>query len=147
VLSDGGEAVACAAVWDQRALRQVVVHSYDAMLSSLRRGLAPLWLLARQPLLPAPGTALPIAFVSHVFAPDAAALGRLLDASCERARAQGIRYLTLALPAGDPLLAFVRRRYGGRVYRSVLYLVHDAGTAAPFVASKPEEVRVEVASL
>jgi radical SAM superfamily enzyme YgiQ (UPF0313 family) len=147
VLEEGGDVTGAAALWDQRALRQVVVHSYAPLLGRLRRWLNPLERLAGRPVLPPPGTTLPMGFVSHLSARDAGALRALLAATLQTARAEGLRYLTLALTTGDPLLPELRRRFRGRAYRSVLYLVHEPGTDRPLGRTGAGDVRVEVATL
>jgi hypothetical protein len=147
LLAQGSDVLGSVALWDQRRHRQVVVHSYDPALARLVRWLAPFGRLAGRPVLPPPGSVLPIAFASHLCAPDAAALEALLEAVLARARARGLRHLALALPAGDPALDAVRRSFGGWAYRTVLYVVHDAGSPPVLEASAPADVRVEVATL
>src|SRR5262245_10177189 len=64
--ASGGGAVGTAALWDQSAFKQVVVRGYSPGLARARwwinRGA---WLLGA-PRLPAPGRALPHAYLSHV---------------------------------------------------------------------------------
>ena len=55
------------------------------------------------------------------------ALVELVASLGRRAAGRGIEWLTLGLAAGDPRLAVVRRRFGGRAYRSRLYIVRWPG--------------------
>ncbi|MGV3533527.1 MAG: hypothetical protein ACO1QR_14265, partial [Chthoniobacteraceae bacterium] len=96
VLREGGELVACGALWDQRGFRQIVIQRYAFPLSLAR---CPLDLASRilgTPRLPRPGAALPHAFLSPLaFAPGAEAmLPDFLEAFFPLAAQAGIEYLT-----------------------------------------------------
>src|SRR5262249_46925240 len=68
-----GRIVACAALWDQRRFKQVRVTGYSARLSYVRP-CANLALRALgRPVLPAPGSTLRLAYLSHVAFDEAVA--------------------------------------------------------------------------
>ncbi len=125
----------CAAVWDQRAVRQTVVRGYPPMLRRMRPLVNFGARLLRTPRLPAVGKTIPLAFASHIAAtPDSlpAALRSLETAASQR----GIEYLTVGFDARDPRLGVVRRHFKGREYSSRIYLVYweDGAQCAEAVA-------------
>ena len=117
---------ACAALRDDRAIRQAVVRGYAQPLRAFR----PLinlgaWVLGR-PGLPRIGESVPHAFVSHLVADPlqpriAEALILLLQGA---ARARRIDHLTIGFDARDPRLAHLRRTFRPREVVSRLYVVH-----------------------
>ncbi len=127
----GGEVIGCLALWDQSAFKQVVVRGYGRRLALLRPALNRLAPLLGRPRLPAPGGALPHAWISHVAidGDDPEILVQLL-AAARRAGAGRFHYLVAGFAARHPLLAPLRRR--AREYRSVLYAVcwDEEGRAA-----------------
>ena len=64
VLRRDGAIVACAAIWDQRASKQVVVRDYSRRLQALRPLHNATARLTGKPLLPAPGTSLALASIA-----------------------------------------------------------------------------------
>jgi hypothetical protein len=120
-----GMVVAVAALWNQRRFRQTVIRAYSPSLRIARPILNTLGRVFGLPSLPAAGAVLPHAPLS----PLAIALGNdallpdLVAASCSRAAALGLDYLTLALPSNDPRLALIQRRHRCRAYASRLYRV------------------------
>ena len=128
VRMDGDRVTACLARWDQRRFKQVVVRGYRPALRRLRPW-ANLGLAAtgRRPL-PAAGSTLNLAYLSHAAA-DGDRLELLLPLiKAARAWAAGtdIDYLVMGFAVANPLLDAVRRRFGGRSLNSVLYLVGPA---------------------
>ena len=63
---DGGEPVACGALWDQRTFRQTVIHEYAGALGLARPLLNVVRRLNGRPPLPTPGTVLAQAFLSSL---------------------------------------------------------------------------------
>lgn len=118
----GPELVGCAALWDQRAFKQAVVRRYSPRIERWRRLSR---ILPGMPRLPERGSVLAHAYVSHIA--TAGDEDRVLDGLVEmllaRAQFRGLEYLTLGFASRDPRLAEVRRRFGGRVYSSLLYAV------------------------
>jgi hypothetical protein len=125
--SIGGRSVGCAACWDQRAFKQVVVRGYSRRLARARRLVNLLAPITGTPALPPVGTQLSFAYVSHVAVEhdgrqDVGALTiALVNAVCERARTKGVSYVVLGLPARSPELQAIRRAFRHRAYESVLY--------------------------
>ena len=141
---DGGQVVACGALWDQRGFRQTVIRGYSRALAVARPFVNLASRILGTPRLPRAGSVLAHAFLSPLaFAEGAAAL--LPDFIAEffpLAAGLGIEFLTLALPTDDPRLPALRRRFSTRTWRSRLYRVawpeqasHDlSGTFLPEVA-------------
>ncbi len=122
---DGGEVVACGALWDQRAFRQTVIRGYSQALAFAR----PLVNVARRalgtPRLPPVSSVLAHAFLSPLaFAEGAAALlPTFVEAFFPFARSSGVDFLTLALPSDDARLPALRDRFSTRTWCSRLYRV------------------------
>jgi ribosomal protein S18 acetylase RimI-like enzyme len=135
VASTAGRVVGCAACWDQRAFKQVVVRGYAPVLGRWRRAINMFSSLTGAPALPEVGAQLPFAYVSH-FAVDPevdanAITIALVDAVCRRARSKGLEYVVLGLPARGTELGAVKRAFRHRAYESVLYVGYwPEGTAA-----------------
>lgn len=123
VSMDGSDIAGAAAIWDQRAFRQVVVDGYDHRIQVARplynalqslRGLAP---------LPEAGASLAQGMLLGAFVTRPEGWDALWPALARRARALGLSWLTVARQAGDPELTVLRRRAGVQEYRSTLYAV------------------------
>ena len=116
----GSRVVGCAATWDQRAFKQVVVRGYSRRLARWRRvlNLAGPW--AGVPALPAVGRPLEFVYLSHVAVdddrPDVAA--SLISEARHRLPAD-VNYIITSFAEGSPMLAAAGRH---RTYRSELYL-------------------------
>ncbi len=116
----GGRVAGCAATWDQRAFKQVVVRGYSRRLARWRRvvNLAGPW--AGVPALPAVGRPLEFVYLSHVAVdddrPDVAAA--LISEARHRLPAD-VNYIITAFAEGSRMLAAAGRH---RTYRSELYL-------------------------
>jgi hypothetical protein len=123
----GEKIVAVAALWDQRAFRQTVIRGYAGALTGLR----PLLNLVGA-RLPAPGATLAHAFLSPLAVEPGGEvmLPELVAAFFPAAARNGLEFLTLGFPTGDPRLDVLRRHFRGREYRSRLYQVSLAGSPA-----------------
>jgi hypothetical protein len=126
VAERGGCIVGCAALWDQRAQRQVVVRGYSRSLAMSRRlvNLTARW--SGAPALPPVGRRLEFGYVSHLAVDDDdhdVACG-LIAGVCESARTIGLDYVVLGLPNGRPLTAAVQARFRHRAYESVLHIAY-----------------------
>jgi hypothetical protein len=149
VVRDGSRVRACAAVWDQRSFRQLVVTGYAPWPGRLR-GLVNLGLmLARRPQLPAPGNTLSLAFLSHLAVDDdePGLILTLIDAAREAARRRGIDLLALGLPCSFPGLEPIIRHTRARPLESTLYLVHREAAGAFLDLIGLESAHAEVAVL
>ncbi|MDB5330830.1 MAG: hypothetical protein JWP03_1981 [Phycisphaerales bacterium] len=121
-----GTASACAAIWDQRSVKQTVIRDYSPALRRLRPLLNVGAAILGRPRLPAPGRALAQAFASHVVAdPHSPQLvHRLIQVLCETAHPRGIDYLVVGFDSRDARLALLRKAFRPREYVSRLYAVH-----------------------
>lgn len=127
-----GRVIGCAACWDQRPFRQLVVSDYGRRLGRWRMALNAAAALAGLPRLPAPGEALGVAFLSHLAVDDddPGVLLRLIDAARGDARQRGAAAVILGFAADNPMLAAVRDRLPHRSFDSVLYAVDWGGPGA-----------------
>jgi hypothetical protein len=120
-----GRVVGCAALWDQRGFKQVVVRGYSPQLARWR----PLINLAGPmlgiPALPSVGSQLHFAYLSHVAVDDdSAEVIAALVAEARRRLAPDVSHLVTAFSEGSSLLAGASRVAPHRMYRSVLYLAY-----------------------
>lgn len=148
VAERGGRVVGCAALWDQRAFRQVVVRGYDATLGRWRwlvNAAAP-WLGV--PRLPPVGRQLSFAYVSHLAADEAGldVVASLVSAVRERARRAGLEYVVAAAPAGHRLDAAIAALGRHRRYASDLYLASwpDGDDFVRSVDARPSQPEVAI---
>ncbi len=122
---DGGEIVACGALWDQRTFRQTVICGYSRALTIARPFVNFASRFTGTMRLPRVGSTLAHAFLS----PFAFADGReemlpdFVAAFLPLAARLGVEFLMLALPTGDPRLPDLKRRFATRTWRSRLYRV------------------------
>jgi hypothetical protein len=125
VVRYGGKPVACAALWDQRSFKQTVIRGYSAPLAWARPWINLAARLLRKPALPAVGSTLAHATVSHLAtsANQQEVLADLIRALFPLARSKGIEWLTLGFAATDLRLAVVQTHFAAREYRSRLYRV------------------------
>jgi len=121
-----GTAVACAALWDQRSVRQTVVRGYPPAVRRLRPLINVAAAISGRPRLPALGEALSNGFIAHV----AADLDRpefvewFINLLHGPGHTWGIDYFVIAFDARDPRLPHLRKRFRPREYRSRLYAAH-----------------------
>lgn len=124
-----GRLRATAAIWDQRAFKQTVIRGYAPWLAIARPAVNCAARILGGPRLPAVGSTLAHAFVSHlaVETGNLDAFIALLAKLRMLAAARGIELLTLGFAANDPRFASLRRHFRGREYHSRLYVVHWTG--------------------
>jgi hypothetical protein len=124
VAVDDGHVVGCAALWDQRAFKQVVVRGYQPVLRRTR----PIVNLAARmmglPRLPGVGEPLDFAYLSHLAVDEdrTDVLASLVAALVQRARHRGLEYVVAGFPDRHPFHPIVRRDWARRTYRSALYV-------------------------
>jgi hypothetical protein len=135
-----GRLTGCAAVWDQRPLRQTVIHGYGRALSLVRPVVNAAATLAGRATLPDTGSVLASGFISHlaVVNSERTVLHSLLAGACWLARSKGLAWLAAGFGDNHPLLAPMSRSRPCRRLLNILYLVYwpndeqalptDAGT-------------------
>jgi hypothetical protein len=124
VVERGGLIAGCAALWDQRDQRQVVVRGYSRPLALSR------WLVnltarwSGAPTLPPVGRRLEFGYVSHLAVDndDHDVACGLIAGVCESARTIGLDYVVLGLPREHSLTAAVQATFRHRAYESVLHV-------------------------
>jgi hypothetical protein len=132
ISAPSGAPIACAALWDQRSFKQVVVRGYPKPLRELGPLINALARLLGRPRLPGVGSVLPMALVSHLACDPARPklLRRLVCELSAAAHARRIDYLCIGLDQRDPRLSCLREWFSPRAYHSKLYAVHwDDGAA------------------
>jgi hypothetical protein len=127
VLRSGEQIEACAALWDQRGFKQVVVRGYSTFLTATRPLFNAFSRFTRQPRLPAVGESLSLAFASHLASKTDTALTTLIHHLANAARRRGIELLTLGFASNDSRLASIRQHFRCREYFSRLYVVSWPG--------------------
>ena len=127
VVRRNGSIVACAAIWDQRAFRQIVIDGYGGALEIARPIINATLVTRGRPRLPAPGAVLAQGAVLGASVSDPRDWGELWPDLRALAMARGLSWLALARDARDPELAVLRRLTSGREYRTTLYEVTWAG--------------------
>jgi len=129
VMRDGGRINACAALWDQRAFKQTVIRGYTPWLALARPAVNFAARILGTPRLPAVGSTLAHAFVSHlaVEPENTDALIGLVSKLRMCAAGRRIEFLTLGFAANDPHLTLLRRKFNCREYRSRIYVVRWPG--------------------
>ncbi len=127
-----GKPLACAAIWDQRAIKQTVVRGYANNLRRMRPLLNFAAACLGKPRLPRIGTPISHAFLAHLAVrPDHAPLAKcLVNELRQQAHTLGIDYLTLGFDARDPRLQQLRKAFHPREYLSRIYIVHWEDGAA-----------------
>jgi hypothetical protein len=131
----GERVIGCAALWDQRAFKQIVVRGYAAAMRWRRASLDVAARVLRTPRLPDPGQPLAHVYLSHVAVDDddPDVFRALFDAAYEDARQRGQTCLIAGFAERHPFLRILRRRYTAWSYTSVLYAVQwdaDAGAVS-----------------
>jgi len=117
---------ASVALWDQRSFKQSIVRDYSGQLARWRPAYNLAAPLLRRPRLPAPGSRLESAYLSHLNASpdDPDAVVALVAAACREAAGRGLDYVMLGLDEANPLCAVLRARFPTHTYASVVYLVY-----------------------
>lgn len=124
--------VACAGVWDQRAMKQSVVRGYSGALKWARPFFNVAATFLGTPRLPEIGSALSHVYVSHLAArsdqPELTeCLVNLVRASNS---ARSADYVVIGFDSRDPRLAHLRRVFRVREYVSRIYAVYWEDGAA-----------------
>lgn len=124
-----GRISAVAALWDQRGFKQTVIRGYAPGLALARPAVNVAARILGMPRLPAVGSTLAHAFVSHlaVDPEESGALIALIARLRKFAAGRGIDFLTLGFAANDSRLASLRRNFRCREYRSRVYVVRWPG--------------------
>lgn len=115
--------VAAAAIWDQRAFRQVVVDGYGGTLRHTRPVVNAFLAMRGHPTLPQPGTALAQGMLLGASVADPSDWPSLWAAVTRQAAGMGLQWLVLSRDARDAELDILRRTTGAREYRTTLYEV------------------------
>lgn len=141
--------VGCAAIWDQRELKQHVVKAYAPRIARWRPAFNAIAPMLGLPRLPAVGEPLRQAYLSHVAVDDddPAVLVSLVAAALRQGAERGLRLLTLGLSERNPMLPAVKRRFRHLQYRSLLYLVHWADGEDAVRGLDDRAAHVEAATL
>ena len=122
VATRGAEVVGCAAYWDQRAFKQVVVRRYSPRIARWRYVANLLARVTGAPTLPRVGSRLEFAYLSHFAVDDdrADVATALLSAARSRVLC-GANCLVTGFADRSPLLLTVARQARHRAYRTLLY--------------------------
>src|SRR6185436_3426189 len=143
-----GNKITCAALWDQRSFKQTVIRGYDTRLKIARPLINFVGRFAGTVELPAAGSVLASASVSHLACnpahPDG--LESLINAVTQLGFEKGIQFLIVGFAANDPRLAMMRTGLKTRQYQSRLYAVHWPNQT-PFEKLDGRIVFPELASL
>jgi hypothetical protein len=133
VMRNSGRINACAALWDQRAFKQTVIRGYTPWLALARPAVNFAARIIGTPRLPAVGSTLAHAFVSHLAIAQGGmeALLELVTKLGALAAERGIEFLTLGFAANDPRLGMLCRKFRCREYRSRIYVVRWPGLGGP----------------
>ena len=133
-ISEGGRFVAAATLWDQRPFKQTVIRGYEPWLAMARPALNFGAGIIGKTRLPAVGSILSHAFLSHLAlaANKPEALVEIVSNLCSLAKGRGIEFLTAGFAANDPRLPVLRGKFHFREYASRIYLVRwpDLGGSA-----------------
>lgn len=123
----------CLALWDQRSFKQTVIRGYSMHLARVRplfNFVAP---LLSRPRLPAAGTRLESAFLSHVAVhpDDEETLVTLIVSACKAALSRGLDYVMLAFAGRDACADVIGKHFPCHKYPSMIYVVYwEDGAAA-----------------
>ena len=148
VAVDDRRVVGCAALWDQRAFKQVVVRGYSLALRRARPFVNLTRRLFGTPYLPAIGEQLQFGYLSHVAVDDDRddILAALMANQIARARRAGLDYVVAAFPDRHAFQRAVRRTWRHRAYSSVLYAAcwSDGEGFVPSLDGRPAQPEVAI---
>ncbi len=149
VVEEDGLVKGCAAVWDQRRMKQVVVRGYSGRLGRWRWAINRLAFLTGWPALPRVGREVSQAYLSHlaVEADDVDRSCSLIAAARLLAAKKGCDYLVVGLASRHPLVKVIKRVWKHRCISSMLYAVHWEDGRADVEALDGRMPHVEVATL
>jgi hypothetical protein len=145
VATRDGSIAGCAAIWDQRSFKQIVVRQYAPALQRARTFLNLVAPLTGRTRLPPPGEQLRFAFVSHLaLEGDDVDVGlQLIAEATRRAGAAGLDYIALGLSERSPLAGALRRGFRHRSYRTTLYAAAWPGSEMP-VDDRPSQPEIAI---
>jgi hypothetical protein len=125
IIRSGSGIAACAALWDQRSFKQTIVQGYTSSIAWGRRIFNVAARMTGRPRLPAPGSVLAHAAVSHLGmeSDDPLLLEGLVESLRSFAARRGLDCLSMGFSAEDARLEAIRRRFRCHEYRSRLYQV------------------------
>lgn len=140
-IESGDKLISCAKLWDQRSIKQTVVHSYSRLLSVARPIVNLFALLLRQPRLPAVGTTLSQAYISCLACdPDYPNSPHELIGDLNAiAASKGIQFTVAGFAANNRIVHSLIRNLKCRQYRSRIYVVSwpDCGGTANALDQRP----------
>ena len=115
----------CIALWDQRALKQIVIADLAPSLGRLRHAINLAAFTTGRPLLPGPGNQLDMAYASHgaFDLEDDKTATALIAGTCAIAAKRGIPLVSIGLPANAPVLTRLVGQFKPWVSPSVIYAV------------------------
>ncbi|HET9372312.1 MAG TPA: hypothetical protein VFO19_18750 [Vicinamibacterales bacterium] len=148
VACKAGRVVGCAALWDQRAFKQAVVHGYSPAIARWRRAINIAAPLTGTPILPDAGRRLESAFVSHLAVDDdrtevyAGLIGEIA-----RMAPADLDALVIGLSPAAPATASLARQFRPRRYESTILLAAWADGDAPRRRVDARPLQPEVAIL
>lgn len=121
---EGDTVRACAAFWDQSAVKQTIVRRYTGLMGQLRPLINAFSWMTGLPHLPAPNQPFRFGFVFALYADadDPQLLSVLLREAHNHAVSRGDSYLMLGLAERHPFFSVARRDYPHIDYPSQLYL-------------------------
>jgi hypothetical protein len=130
VATRNGAIAGCAALWNQRPFKQVVVRGYAPALRRSRLLLNLMAPLTGLPHLPRPGQELRFAFVSHfaIEHDDTDTAMLLVGEAAKRARTAGLDHIALGLSRRSQVANAVSMRFRHRSYSTTLYAAAWGGT-------------------
>jgi len=148
LLLKNDQPVACASVWDQRAVRQQRIIAYSPTLHYTRPAISAALRFAGFPHLPPPGELLNQGFLSHmaITPGEEMALPTLVAGLLRLAKERGLSSVVMGLSEKHPWFSFLTKLRALR-YRSQLYLVHWPEGQAAAKALLGQPMQTEVACL
>ena len=115
----------CIALWDQRALKQIVIADLHPALRRLRHAINAAAYATGRPPLPGSGHGLNMAYASHATFDlnDSKLACALIAGACAIAAQRRIGLVSIGVPANAPVVPQLIRRFKPWVSRSVIYAV------------------------
>jgi hypothetical protein len=137
---------ACLAVWNQTMVKQTIIRDYAPWLRRLRPFVNFAARLTSMPRLPACGSGLRQAYLSHIAVEgdDVATFRSLLRAGLSLARRRGSEVVLTGFTTNHPFAAVLQRQHATK-YRTLLHLVHWPDSHPAIVAMPPRIPHPEIA--